>query len=158
MSDTRSRRPGELAFSLVLVVFSLFAAWQAWRISGFTSLSSAGMFPIFATFTMVASAMVVVIETARARPEAERGGLQRFLAEVSPVRFLVFSAMIVAYMLAMEPAGFLLSSFAFLFLGMLYLHRRGILINLAVSAGSLAVIYFVFRHVFSVVLPAGRLF
>jgi hypothetical protein len=33
-----------------------------------------------------------------------------------------------------------------------------VLVNLAVSSASLVIIYIIFRHVFSVVLPAGRLF
>jgi putative tricarboxylic transport membrane protein len=158
MPELRTRRPGELVFSLALLAFSLFAAWQAWRISGFASLSSAGVFPMVATFTMAVSGLFIVAETARARPEKERGTLQRFAADITPMRLVVFALLIVAYMLALEPAGFLLSSFGFLFLGMSFLYRKGVLVNLAVSSASLVIIYIIFRHVFSVVLPAGRLF
>lgn len=158
MLELRTRRPGELVFGLALLVFSLFACWQAWRISGFSSLSSAGVFPMVATFTMVVSGLFIVGETARARPEVGRGSLQRFAAEITPWRLVVFTLLIIGYMLALEPVGFLLSSFGFLFLGMSFLYRKGVLVNLAVSAGSLALIYFIFRHVFSVVLPRGWLF
>lgn len=158
MSPHPTRQPGELVFSLAVLIFSLFAAWQAWTISGFSSPSSAGVFPMIATFTMVASGVVIVAQAARARPVAERDVAARFLSDVTPVRLIVFAAMIVGYMLALEPAGFLISSFAFLFAGMAFLYRRNILISLVVSAFSLAVIYVIFRHVFSVVLPAGRLF
>lgn len=157
MLELRTRRPGELVFSLALLVFSLFAAWQAWRISGFSSLSSAGVFPMVATFTMAVSALFIVAGTARARPEVERGALGRFAVEITPLRLVVFTLLIIGYMLTLEPAGFLVSSFAFLFLGMSFLHRKGVLVNLAISAGSLAIIYFVFRHAFSVVLPRGWL-
>jgi putative tricarboxylic transport membrane protein len=156
--EPRTRRPGELVFSLVLLAFSLFAAWQAWRISGFSSLSSAGVFPMIATVTMLVSGLFIVAETARAKPEVERGRLQAFAANIAPLRLVAFTLLIVAYMLALQPAGFLLSSFLFLFLGMSFLYRKGVLVNLAVSAGSLMIIYIIFRHVFSVVLPAGRLF
>jgi putative tricarboxylic transport membrane protein len=158
MLEQRTRAPGELVFSLALLVFSLFACWQAWRISGFASLSSAGVFPMIATVTMAISALFIVAETARARPQSERGALQRFAAEVTPLRLVAFTFLIVGYMLTLEPAGFLLSSFGFLFLGMSFLYRKGVLVNFAVSAGSLAIIYFIFRHVFSVVLPRGWLF
>lgn len=158
MLDLRTRRPGELVFTLALLVFSLLACWQAWSISGFSSLSSAGVFPMIATFTMAISGLFIVAETARARPDAERGGWQRFAAEITPRRLVVFTLLIIGYMLALEPAGFLPSSFGFLFLAMSFLYRKGMLVNLAVSAGSLAIIYFVFRHVFSVVLPRGWLF
>jgi putative tricarboxylic transport membrane protein len=158
MLELRTRRPGELVFSLALLIFSLLACWQAWLISGFSSLSSAGVFPMIATFTMAMSGLFIVAETARAEPDAERGAWQRFTAEVTPWRVVAFTLLIIGYMLALEPAGFLPSSFGFLFLGMSFLYRKGILVNLAVSAGSLSVIYFIFRHVFSVVLPRGWLF
>lgn len=158
MLEQRTRAPGELVFSLGLLVFSLFASWQAWRISGFSSLSSAGVFPMVATFTMVVSGLFIVAETARVRPDAERDRLTRFAAEITPWRLVVFTLLIIGYMLALEPVGFLLSSFGFLFLGMSFLYRKGVLVNLAVSAGSLAIIYFIFRLVFSVVLPRGWLF
>lgn len=158
MSPQTTRQPGELVFSLAVLIFSLFAAWQAWTIAGFSSLSSAGVFPMIATFTMVVSGLIIVAQAARAQPAAERDVAARFFAEVTPFRLIVFALMIVGYMLALEPAGFLISSFAFLFAGMAFLYRRNILISLVVSAFSLAVIYVVFRHVFSVVLPAGRLF
>lgn len=162
MSGTRSsvdsRRPGELAFVLLLVVFSLFVSWQAWSISGLSSPSSPGMFPMFAAGAMLVSGLIILTGTARRRPPAERSAAGAFLAEVTPLRFVVFAAMIVAYMLALEPVGFLASSFVFLFASMAYLYRGPILISLVVSALSLAAIYFIFRHVFSVVLPAGRLF
>jgi putative tricarboxylic transport membrane protein len=157
MLEQRTRAPGELVFSLAVLVFSLLACWQAWRISGFSSLSSAGVFPMIATFTMATSGLFIVAETVRARSQSGRGGLQRFAAEVTPWRLVAFTVLIVGYMLALEPAGFLLSSFGFLFLGMSFLYRKGMLVNLAVSAGSLAIIYFIFRHVFSVVLPRGWL-
>lgn len=159
MSDQQpGRQPGELAFSLLLLVASLFLAWQAWRIAGFASLSSAGVMPMLATGTMAVSGLVIMGQTARRRAAAGHGGARRFLAEVTPPRLALFAGMIVLYMLALEPAGFLLSSFVFLFAGMAFLHRRSLVVSLVVSATSLALIWFVFRHVFAVVLPAGRLF
>ena len=158
MPELRTRRPGEYVFSVALLAFSLFAAWQAWRISGFSSLSSAGVFPMIATFTMAVSGVFIVAEAVRARPEAEGGSVRALAAEIAPLRLVVFAVLIVAYMLALEPAGFIVSSFLFLFLGMSFLYRKSVLVNLAASAGSLVVIYIVFRHVFSVVLPEGRLF
>lgn len=159
MSDQQpGRQPGELAFSLLLLVASLFLAWQAWTIAGFASLSSAGVMPMLATGTMALSGLVILGQTARRRAPARQGVARRFLAEVTPPRLALFAAMIVLYMLALEPAGFLFSSFLFLFAGMAFLHRRSLLLSLVVSAASLALIWFVFRHVFAVVLPAGRLF
>ncbi len=158
LSGNAHRLPGELGFSLLIVLASLFLAWQAWTIAGFSSLSSAGVMPMLATGTMVLAGLVVLGETARRRPAAGRGAAARFVAEITPPRLGLFAAMIVGYMLALEPLGFLASSFLFLFASMAYLHRRSLLANLVVSLASLALIWIVFRHVFSVVLPAGRLF
>jgi putative tricarboxylic transport membrane protein len=66
---------------------------------------------------------------------------------------IVFLALTVAYMLALERIGFLISSLAFLFLSIWYLYRRNPLLIAAISVGALAVIYVVFRYVFSVLLP-----
>ena len=158
MANARTRRPGELAFAALLVIFSLLAAWQAWRISGFSSPSSPGMFPMFAAAARVVSGIVILADAARRRPENERGVAAAFIAEVTPVKLMVFTAMIVAYMLALQPVGFVVSSFVFLFAAMAWLYRGHVLTSLAVSAASLALIYVIFRQVFSVVLPAGRFF
>ena len=158
MPENVPRQPGELAFSALLLLASLFLAWQAWTIAGFSSLSSAGVMPMLATATMALSGLVILGQTARRRPVAARGSAGRFLAQITPPRLGIFSAMIVGYMLALEPLGFLASSFLFLFAGMAFLNRRSLLANLAVSVVSLALIWVVFRHVFSVVLPAGRFF
>lgn len=158
MSSAAKRRPGELVFVALIAIFSLLAAWQAWMISGFSSPSSPGVFPMFSAGTMVVSGLVILTDTLRKRPADVRGPLGHALAEITPVRLIVFGAMIVVYMLALEPVGFIGSSFVFLFASMVYLWRGNLLLTLLISAASLAVIYFVFRHVFSVVLPAGRLF
>jgi hypothetical protein len=60
-------------------------------------------------------------------------------------------------MLALEWLGFMLGSALFLFGSIMFLHRRGILHTLMVTAGSLAAIYLVFEVVFAVVLPEGRI-
>jgi hypothetical protein len=56
-------------------------------------------------------------------------------------------------MVALEPAGFLVSSFVFLIVGMGILRRRDPLLVLAVAAGSLGVVFLIFRYVFTVMLP-----
>jgi len=61
-------------------------------------------------------------------------------------------------MLALEWTGFVLSSYVFLVVSMWLLGSRRLVLNLVVSALSLAAIYVVFQTVFSVVLPKGTLF
>ncbi|ESR27037.1 tripartite tricarboxylate transporter TctB family protein [Lutibaculum baratangense] len=158
MTTQRRRRPGELAFGLALLVFSALALWQARGISGFDSLSGAGVFPMLAAGTMVVSALVALLQGAR-RPRSTEGGEAASFAEtILPVRLVLFVALIALYMVALPYLGFLVASFLFLWAGFWFLHRGGLAMPLLLAAGSLAVIYVLFRYVFSVILPKGVLF
>ncbi len=70
---------------------------------------------------------------------------------------VAFTGGIALYMLALEPVGFLLSSYVFLVASMAILGSRRWGLNLLVSAVALGVIYVIFQTVFSVVLPNGSL-
>jgi putative tricarboxylic transport membrane protein len=96
---------------------------------------------------------VVVWRTRRGTGEGTRAALARFRREVVPWRLVAFVALIIAYMLALEPLGFLASSAAFLVVALLLLWRRNVLAVLAVACGSLAVVYALFHWLFRVVLP-----
>jgi putative tricarboxylic transport membrane protein len=56
----RRRLPGELTFALLLIGLSLFLLWQAYGISGFESLTSAGAFPMVAAAVMLVTAVLCV--------------------------------------------------------------------------------------------------
>jgi putative tricarboxylic transport membrane protein len=108
---------------------------------------------------MVGSAIVILNDTRKkSTPTRPRGAPTQFFKVVAPRHILVFAAMAAAYMLALQPLGFLLSTFIFLSASILYLHRKGLFLTLALSAGSLAAIYVVFRLLFTVVLPQGDIF
>ena len=160
MSPRKTRLPGELAFAGLLLLFSLFMLWQAYLIAGFESPSSAGVFPMFAALTMTVTGLIILDGTRRAAPEASaagEGAWQLFRRRVTPRVLLLFTGLIVAYMAALEPVGFLPASFVFLVASMFLLGSRRVLFTLVVSAASLALVYGVFQTVFSVVLPKGRL-
>ncbi|GAB4238362.1 MAG: hypothetical protein Tsb0032_42730 [Kiloniellaceae bacterium] len=167
MSVRRPRRAGELIFALALLAFSLAAFWQAYGISGFSGLSTAGVFPMLASGAMVLSALCILWHTLaapRARAEAgqtPRPEVLRFFAEVLPWRHVLTVALILAYLLAIPWLGFLVGSGLFLFVAFAYLWRpggkRGLLVSLLLSAFCLGAIYLVFRIVFQVVLPQGSL-
>jgi putative tricarboxylic transport membrane protein len=152
-----ARLPGEVGFVLVLLLVSVFMLWQAFLISGFDSLSSPGVFPMIATATMLVSGLIILGDTRRLPPEDGGGGWERFRRRIAPLPIALFTALIVAYVLLLERAGFLLSSYLFLVASMLLLGSRRIVLTLLVSAGALAAIHIVFRTVFSVVLPKGVL-
>lgn len=158
MSGDRTRRPGELVFVVVLVIFGALALWQAWAISGFSSPSSPGVFPMLAAGTMLLSGLMILAETARRNAAAEQSRLKAFLREITPGRLLIFASFILLYMLALEPLGFLVSTFLFLLASTMMLYRGSVLLTVSVSAVSLAIIFAIFRYVFGVVLPKGSLF
>ncbi|HET6467308.1 MAG TPA: tripartite tricarboxylate transporter TctB family protein [Geminicoccaceae bacterium] len=160
---TRPRRPGEAVFAIVLLLISLVVLHQSYGLAGLTSLTGANVFPMLAGATMLAAMIAVLwglrplhraVAEAVPEPGAEAASwTTRFVREVLPLTVVVLVALMVAYMLALEPLGFLPSSLAFLFLSIWYLHRGNILFVATVSIGALAAIYVVFRYVFSVLLP-----
>lgn len=158
-SAPRTRRfSGEIIFNFALLIASLVLAHQAWSIAGFASLTSAGLFPMLAAGTMVVSAIFVIADSARKAPPEKRGLMQALSLEIISLRTVVFAVLIVGYMMALRPLGFVVASYLFLAAAMLYLHRRNYVFLLVLSAVAVAVIYFLFRYVFIVVLPRGMFF
>lgn len=160
MSAPRERKPGEVVFTILLVVVSAFLMWQAFGISGFQSVSSAGMFPMLAGLTMTVTAVVVLVDQLKgAKSTGDRTGSRwaTFRSAVLPREVMAGALAVLAYMLLLESLGFLLSSYLFLVLAMRLFGSRRWILNLVVSAASLGIIHLVFRTVFSVVLPKGSL-
>ncbi len=158
MSTLRERRPGEIVFMTLLLAGSLFMLWQAYGISKFESITSAGVFPMLATLTLVVTGCLILRDTLRSRLAADASGrtlAQRFARELAPPAVIAFTAAIAVYMGLLDRLGFIVSSYLFLVFGMRLLGSRRWGLNLLVSALSLAAIYLVFRTAFSVVLPAG---
>ena len=152
--------PGETAFGYLMLAFSLFLLYQTYKIAGFSSISSGGAYPMFAAALMAISSLVIVLRNRRS-PKVEATGpageWHRFRKEVAPPYPLIgYVGIMVLYMLLMEPLGFNLSSFLFLFGSFAYLYRRGIWLALGLSLGSVIVIYVVFRLVFRVILPEAE--
>jgi putative tricarboxylic transport membrane protein len=160
MSAPRRRLPGELYFVLFMLLLGVTALWQAWRIAGFSSWSSPGALPIFAALVMVLSGLKIALNTFRApdrEPTPGRSLARDFHHRITPAVVIWFTLLIVAYMFALEPLGFVLSSFAFLVGAMFALGERRIVRVVLISAISLACIYVIFQTAFSVVLPEGVL-
>ncbi|HSN80139.1 MAG TPA: tripartite tricarboxylate transporter TctB family protein [Rhodoferax sp.] len=160
MHTLRRRLPGELVFSIVLIAFSLFMLWQAYAISQFTSITSAGAFPMFVAMVMLLSGLKAASETFKLTPEPGKAGesvWQQFVRQITPGMLVQFVITIAAYMFILERAGFVLSSYLFLVVSMWLLGSRKLLLNLWVSALSLAVVYVIFQTIFAVVLPSGTL-
>jgi hypothetical protein len=157
MHTTRKRLPGELGFAVILLVFALLVLVLAWRISGLAGPSTAGVFPMLAGLAMVGSAIAILLGTRRMRPESDQGvgPLRHFMSRIAPWEILVYALIVIAFMAALVPLGFIISAFLFLLASFLYLHRHGILLALGLSVGAIALILLVFRYVFQVILPEG---
>lgn len=161
MHNPRLRLVGELSFTLLLVGFSLFMLWQAYAISKFESITSAGSFPMFVTALMVIAGLIIAGQTARSKPlpgEAGESVLQQFTRQITPGVVVSFTLSIAVYMALLSVLGFVVSSYLFLVVSMWLLGSRRVVLNLVVSALSLAAIYVIFQTVFSVVLPTSSLF
>jgi|TARA_Y100000385_G_scaffold92983_1_gene96010 hypothetical protein len=153
--QTPPRRPGELVFALLIVVFSVAALWQSYSISGFSGKTTPGVFPMIASGVMVISGVVVLMSATQlpAPPEGAPG----FLAEILTLRHMVVIGLVLAYVLLMPLIGFVASSAVFLFCSFQFLWRKNPLLMLALTGVTLVIIYVVFREVFQVVLPQGIL-
>lgn len=152
----KTREPGELVFNGLLVIISLFLLYQSYQISGFSGLSSAGIFPMAASFTMLVAAMFSLFSCLQLPPP--KHPFTMFVSRILPrsVSIMLFCVMLFA--LIIEGAGFLVASFAFLFISLNLFYQRGWWLSAVISAVTLAVVYFIFRVVFLVVLPEGTWF
>ena len=70
----KPRLPGELGFCLALLLFSLTVFYLSYKISGFSSWSSAGSLPLGASLVMCVSSLVIIFrELAKPEPELKLG-------------------------------------------------------------------------------------
>lgn len=162
MSSTAAYRPGENVFAVILLIVALLMCWQAYRISGFTALSSPGAFPMAAAGAMVIGLLVVIIKglirrssaaTAGSLSDADTTGTET--QAIAPAVVVIFAGCVLGFAALLDALGFLPASLLFLLVAMKFLHRGSLLFTFVVSLGSLILIYVVFRLVFSVVLPEG---
>ena len=156
MSTENHRRPGELVFVILLLLASLWLFWQSILISGFSGLSTPGVFPMLASGLMVVSTLSILRDTARRAPGGH--GFNRFLEEITPLRQAVMLGLVAFYVVLMPWFGFVITSGLFLFASISFLWRRNFLLTAGLSAFALAIIYLIFRIAFQVVLPEGTLF
>ncbi|KGJ02861.1 Tripartite tricarboxylate transporter TctB family protein [Paracoccus halophilus] len=151
MQTTPARRPGELIFNLFLFLFSLFLFWSAYGISGFEALSSPGAVPMATSATMIYSAGAILWEVFR-KPQ---GSAETLTGNIVPQSIVVTIVMVALYALLLQPLGFIPTSILFLMVMIRYLSRRGWGFCIGVSVGTVALIYLIFRLIFTVLMPQG---
>lgn len=145
------RRPGELVFGALMLLASLGLLWSAYGISGFQALSAPGTVPMATTFIMVVSAALIFLKDLR----LQRVSNETVLKDILPGTVIVIALMLIAYGVLLKPLGFLPTSALFLIAAIKILDVRGWAWTIAVSIGSLILIWVIFRIVFTVLMPAG---
>lgn len=156
MKKHRKLRVGENAFCWFLLAFSLFLLGCSYQISGFSSVSSPGMFPLIAASIMVLSAVLILTGNRKAEKPATKNlldELHQAAKEVFNSTFLIYSMCIIVYMIILKPLHFLPSSYIFLTGSIIYLKGSTPLKSFIISALTLGVIYLIFHYFFRVVLP-----
>ncbi|NVO24062.1 tripartite tricarboxylate transporter TctB family protein [Donghicola sp. C2-DW-16] len=145
------RRPGELVFAGLMTAGSAALLWNAYGIAGFDALSSPGAIPMATAAVMLVTSVITLVRTI---------GLQKVAGEtlakdILPMIVLVMFVLLVGFGIALKPVGFLPTAAVFLIISMKIMARRSWPYTFAVALGSLALIWLVFRIVFTVLLPAG---
>ena len=156
MKETRQLRPGENFFAYLMLAFSLFVFYEAYKISGITSIASPGTIPMGAALVMVVSMIAHLIDNRRQK-KPDLPGLRAELAQASketfPGVFLLYIVIVIAYVALIQPVHFMPSSFIFFLVSLLCLKGAGIKKSLIISVGMLAAIYIIFHYIFRVMLP-----
>jgi putative tricarboxylic transport membrane protein len=151
MQSNTPRRPGEVIFNLFVIAASLFLLYSAYGIAGFDALSSAGAIPMITTGLMLVCGVIILRESLRKTATSD----ETVQKDILPLPVIVTIAAITGYALLLKPLGFIPTSFLFL-LGLIKLFSaRSWGFSIAASAGSVALIYVIFRLIFTVLMPQG---
>ena len=154
MNKSKKLRPGEKVFSVILIIFSAILFFESFKISGFSGLTTSGAMPMFASTLMFIASIFIFLETLKKDPK-NKFNLLKVTQYLLPKQLIFFVSLVLIYVLAIPYFGFTLSSGTFLIISILNLWDKGFVWSLGVSALSIAVIYFLFRIVFQVILPLG---
>ena len=82
-----TRKPGELVFSMVLLMFSIAALYLSSGISGFSSISAPGTLPLLASTILVLSALLITRQTWSLPPTPDAS----FTSMITPITLINFS-------------------------------------------------------------------
>ena len=154
-APARPPAPGERLLPLALLMPAGVAIAEGVRLDGLVSPSSAGAFPLLAGVVMAGSAVAIGASAWRRRGAGQPVG---GVAALLPPRVAAVGGLFLAALAAMPWAGLHLSAILLLLLSVRLLAGRGWWRAGLVAALAVVAIHVVFRHGFSVLLPAGVLF
>jgi hypothetical protein len=153
MEEKTLQRPGERILLWFLLAFSLFAFIVALRIPHLEHLSSSGAFPIFITTIMIGSAVRILWKNRRQYSVLKlREEVRQARPFALPKVVIGYTAILVLYIVLTAPLHFVPSTYLFLAGSFLYLKGSNLWKSLVIAAFMLAIIYFLFQTVFTVIL------
>ncbi len=150
-ADVPARKPGEIAFALLAIVFGVLGYYFALDISS-GSLSAPSTVPKMASVIIIAMGLLSLRQgVLKVKAPSGFGELTRFLL---PRDVLVVLVLLALYSALLVPIGFAIDSFLFISVALIYLQRgKRIPLCLAVAAISVAALVGIFNYIFKVMLP-----
>lgn len=147
---------GERGLSIILILFSIFAIIESYKISG-TKLtsSSPGAFPIFIS-SMLLIFSIWILGEKRSLSQSKMEIKERLKALGNLIftkDIVVVLILLIIYSVILELVGFTISTFLFLWIAISFLSSGKILRNLGVSILSVSIILLIFKTIFKVILP-----
>jgi len=153
MEENIPQRPGERILIWFLLAFSLFAFVAALMIPHLENLSSSGAFPIFISAILIGSATCILQQNRKryaALPLREE--LRQARTFSLPKIIVLYTIILLAYILLTAPLHFVPSTYLFLAGSFLFLKGGKPWKMLLIAALTLAVIYVLFQTIFKVFL------
>ena len=151
-----TRKPGETVFLQFLLLLSIAIFILAVKISGFSSLSSPGAFPMFVGLIMIYSCAMALRESLHKKSppfESKKAELTTAAKNLFSLTMVGFTLLIILYGYLLGHIGFILSTLLFLWGSILFLKGAGLVKATWVSLLNVFIIYLLFRYVFLVLLP-----
>lgn len=147
----KHRKPGETAFAVIATVFGVLGYYFALDMTS-ENYSSPSVFPKLASAIIIICGLICIFKACKKEaPEAGSPNVFRYLL---PKDVIVVLVLLLAYCIALPRLHFIPSSYIFMVIGMIYLHRgKYIWQSFVISAAAMAVLVAIFRYVFLVILP-----
>ena len=142
---------GDRLAALVILLGGLAYVREAFAYSGAVVGDVVGPM-IYPVLLGVLTLILAVFLFLGARPEQAEGTFRSLHA-----RPLFLAAGVLAYVVLMDPLGFVPSTFVFLAVGTVWLGERSWPKSVGLAAGLTAVLWYVFNRIFELNLPAGFL-
>lgn len=155
--ETRELKAGEIGLSIILVLFSIFAIYQSYRINGADlTISSPGAFPTFISIMLLIFSIWILVENYRSNIQM-KNTIKEKINDIGSLtlskEILLIIIFIIIYALIIDKIGFVVSTIMFLWISISFLSKEKIFINLGLSILIVAGIVLIFNTIFNVVLP-----